>query len=89
MFPEPRRFFEESDNDALDGNPVITEQCEITVNLRAPQMRDIQWRRLEARLKLRQNMRASRETELVHQFPAHVVAAWIWHSVATAEKQYL
>ena len=35
------------------------------------------------------NMRSSRETELVERFPAHVVAAWIGHSVAVAEKNYL
>ena len=39
--------------------------------------------------KLWQNMRASRETELVDRFPAHVVSAWIGHTVAVAEKHYL
>ena len=36
-----------------------------------------------------QNMRASRETELVASFPEHVAAAWLGNSVSTAKKHYL
>jgi hypothetical protein len=40
--------------------------------------------------KIFQNMRASRETELVAQgFPLHVVCAWIGNSVKVAQKHYL
>lgn len=40
-------------------------------------------------LRLWQNMRASRETELVESFPDHVVSTWVGHSVAIARKHYL
>mgnify|MGYP001444000050 CR=1 FL=1 len=36
-----------------------------------------------------QNLRSSRETELVEQFPAHVVAYWMNHSTRIAQKHYL
>ena len=52
-------------------------------------LRDIDAAGLSPWPKLWQNMRASRETELVEQFPAHVVAAWVGHTVAVAEKHYL
>ena len=39
--------------------------------------------------KLFQNMRASRATELVKDFPEHVVTAWMGHSKRIARKHYL
>jgi len=36
-----------------------------------------------------QNLRASRATELNETFPAHVVAAWLGHSVAVEAEHYL
>ena len=40
--------------------------------------------------KLFQNLRASRENELIDQgVPAHVAAAWIGHSVKVQRKSYL
>ncbi len=36
-----------------------------------------------------QNMRSTRETELVEAFPIHVATAWIGNSVAVASKHYL
>lgn len=40
--------------------------------------------------KLLQNMRATRENELIAAgFPAHVVAAWLGHTSATQQKYYL
>ena len=39
--------------------------------------------------KLFQNLRASRETELVESYPIHVVCAWIGNSEHIAAKHYL
>ena len=39
--------------------------------------------------KLFQNLRASRETELVEQFPLQAACAWIGNSQAVAMKHYL
>ena len=39
--------------------------------------------------RLMQNLRSSRETELVEQFPAHLVAYWLNLSTRMAERHYL
>lgn len=39
--------------------------------------------------KLFQNMRASREMDLLEAFPAHVVSAWMGHSIRTEQKHYV
>ena len=36
-----------------------------------------------------QNLRSTRETELMEHYPAHVVCAWIGNSEAVARKHYL
>ena len=38
--------------------------------------------------RLFQNLRATRQTELAHEFPLHVVCAWIGNSQAVAEEHY-
>lgn len=42
-----------------------------------------------ASLKLFQNLRSTRETELAETWPEHVVCAWIGNTVAIARKHYL
>ena len=59
------------------------------MNLRTQLQRIIKRAGLEPWLKLWQNMRSTRETELADQFPAHVASAWIGNSVAVAPKHYL
>jgi hypothetical protein len=39
--------------------------------------------------KLFVNLRSTRETELVEQFPMHVVTAWLGNSPDIAKKHYL
>ena len=39
--------------------------------------------------RLFQNLRATRQTELAHEFPLHVVCAWIGNSQAVAKEHYL
>ena len=36
-----------------------------------------------------QNLRSTRETELVETFPVHVAAAWLGNTEAVAQKHYL
>jgi hypothetical protein len=71
------------------GDPVILRYRVSTVNLRTRLLKNIKRAGLEPWPKLWQNMRASRETELVETFPSHVVAEWVGHSVAIANKHYL
>jgi len=42
-----------------------------------------------AGLKPFQNLRSTRETELMEIYPAHVVVAWIGHSEKVARQHYL
>ncbi len=39
--------------------------------------------------KIFHNLRASRETELMREHPAHVVLTWIGHTAAVAQSHYL
>jgi integrase len=70
-------------------DPVITRYRISTANLRSELHRRLKRIGIEPWPKPWQNMRASRETELVERFPAHVVAAWLGHSPAVANKHYL
>ena len=36
-----------------------------------------------------QNLRSTRETELVEEFPVHVVVKWLGNSAAVARRHYL
>ena len=90
LFPELRtHLLAARPADARPGAPVITRYRMSNVNLRTRLLRDITTVGLKPWPRLWQNMRATRETELVEQFPAHVVAAWVGHTVAIAEKHYL
>jgi integrase len=90
LFPELRPFLEiRADMFDSPNDPVILHYRESTVNLRTRLLKNIRRAGLTPWPKLWQNMRASRETELVETFPSHVVAQWVGHSVAVAEKHYL
>ena len=39
--------------------------------------------------KLFQNLRSTRQTELVREYPLHVVCAWLGNKAAIAQKHYL
>ena len=75
--------------DAADHDWVISRYRHSTVNLRTQLLRVMDRAGIKPWPRLWQNMRATRETELVEEFPAHVVSAWVGHSVAMAERHYL
>ena len=58
-------------------------------NLRTQLQRIIKRAGLTPWPKLFQDLRATRETELAEDFPAHVVCAWIGNSPRVAAKHYL
>ncbi len=58
-------------------------------NLREHALRIIRKAGLKPWTRVFQNLRASRETELVEDFPIHVVTAWLGNSPETAIKHYL
>lgn len=58
-------------------------------NLRTQLVRIIEDAGLKAWPKLFQNLRSTRETELMENFPAHVVCAWMGNTPKVAAKHYL
>jgi integrase len=86
LLPCLRDAFEEAEEGA---EYVITRYRDLATNLRTQLLRIIKRAGLEAWPKAWQNLRATRETELADDFPAHVVSAWIGNSVPVAAKHYL
>ena len=90
LFPELRPSLQAVHEPGVANDaPVIRRYRETTVNLRTRLLKTLKRAKLDPWPKLWQNMRASRETELVESFPSHVVAGWVGHSVAVANKHYL
>ena len=90
LFPEIRPYLEEQYELAEPGNPfVIVTKRSKNSNLRRRFKKIVGRAGLQPWPKLFQNMRASRATELVKDFPEHVVTAWMGHSKKIAQKHYL
>jgi integrase len=99
LFPELRPYLQTVYDELLeDFDPKaerLSEQFVITryrgqnANWRTQLQRIIANAGLKAWPKLFQNLRATRETELVAEFPSHVVCEWIGHSATVAAKHYL
>lgn len=90
MFPELKPHLEAAFDEAEPGTIyVITKYRGAKVNLRTQLNRIIRRAGLEPWAKPWQNLRSTRETELVEAFPLHVACAWIGNSAAVATKHYL
>jgi integrase len=90
MFPELRPYLEELFDQAEPGNEyVITRYRGGSVNLRTQLERIIRRAGVTPWGKPWQNLRSTRETELMEEYPAHVVCAWIGNSESVARKHYL
>lgn len=90
IFPELRPYLEEAWDVAEPGAEyVIARYRDRNSNLRTQLTRIIERAGLEAWPKLFQNLRSSRQTELVERFPTHVVCAWLGNTVPVAAKHYL
>ena len=59
------------------------------INLRHQFMCHLLKAKIEPWPKLFQNLRSTRETELMENYPAHVVCAWLGNTEAVAKKHYL
>ena len=68
---------------------VITRYRDMNQNLRTRLSKIIRRAGLVPWPKLFQNLRSTRETELVERFPMHVVTAWLGNSPEIARKHYL
>ena len=90
IFPELLPHLELAFDRAEDGAEfVITRYRSQNVNLRTQLHKIIRRAGLEPWGKPWQNLRSTRETELVETFPVHVAAAWLGNTEAVAQKHYL
>lgn len=89
IFPELRPYLEAAHEAADDGTEFVVWQYRgAGVNLRTGFQRIIKRAGLVPWERLFQNLRASRETELMAKFPAKDVASWLGNSVPIAMKHY-
>ena len=98
MFPELAGVLNEAyemafdrleDKSAVVSGPVVTRYSSASQNLRTTFDKIIKRAGLVPWPKPFQNLRATRETELMESYPSHVVVAWIGHSETVARKHYL
>lgn len=90
LFPQLRPFLEDAFELAEPGSEfVISRYRDGDKNLRTQLKRIVIKAGLNPWPKLFQNLRSSRETELVETFPLHVVCGWIGNSAPVAQKHYL
>ena len=73
----------------VDSEWVISRVRSNKSNLRTQLERIIEHAELKSWPKLFQNLRSSRETELMEDFPIHVVCAWMGNTPKVAAKHYL
>ena len=90
IFPELLPHLEEAFELADEGDEfVITRYRSQDANLRTQLQKIIRRAGLEVWQKPWQNLRSSRETELVETFPVHVAAAWLGNTEAVVNKHCL
>ncbi len=90
LFPELEFYLMEAFQQAEEGQKrIINIDLNIKSNLRTQAHRIIKRAGLKPWGKTFQNLRSSRETELVEDFPVHVVTEWLGNSPDIARKHYL
>lgn len=90
IFPELRPYLEECFEQAEDGAQFVIEKHRIrSENLRTTFHKIIKRAGLNKWPKPFQNLRSSRETELMEQFPIQTVTSWIGNSPSVALQSYL
>ncbi len=89
MFPELRPHLEALFDSAEAGAIHLIRDRTIGPNWRTTLTKIIRRAGLTPWPRLMQNLRSSRETELVERFPVHVVAYWLGNSPNVATKHYL
>jgi len=90
LFPELRPYLEDVFDQAEPGTEyVITRYRRSNVNLRTQLLKIVRQAGLESWPKLFHNLRATRQTELAEEYPAHVVCSWLGNTKGVAMKHYL
>lgn len=89
IFPELRPYLDALFMQPPNGNDFIIQRYRNkNANLRTQLERIIRKAGLKPWPKLFQNLRSSRATELAKDYPAHVAAAWLGHSISIANDHY-
>lgn len=89
LFPELRRELEAWQRLApKDREFVLKQTISPKTNLRTVLIKILKKAGIKPWPKLYQNLRSSRATELRDEFPSHVVAAWLGHTVKVADDHY-
>jgi len=89
MFPELRPLLEDARELAADGEEHVVTICRGDgKHFRTIVQQAIRKSGFEPWPKLFQNLRSTRETELVETFPVHVATAWIGNSAPVAKESY-
>ncbi len=90
LFPEVRKALEALMVDPNGAEYVIdSDNRGYDKNLRSVFLKTLKRAKVEPWAKPFQNLRSSRETELSHLYPLHIVVAWLGNSIKTAKKNYL
>lgn len=90
LFPELRPYLDAAQELAPDGaRYVVGRYRDSTTNLRTQFKRILRKAAVQPWVRLFQNLRASRETELANTFPLHVVTAWLGNTPTVATQHYL
>ena len=84
-----RSKVEKAFEEAAEGEEYVVPLARKTGNLRTHALRIIEKAGVSVWPKVFQNLRASRENELMQVSPAHVVLEWIGHTASVAESNYL
>lgn len=90
IFPELRPLLSEAFDLAGEGTEFIIQRYrKPTQNLRTQFQKIIRRAGVDPWPKLWQNLRSSRETELVEEFPIQVITAWLGNTTKVAMQHYL
>ena len=90
LFPELRPYLQDCFELAEDGTEyVVTQYRKMDTSYSTLLKKKLRAAGLPTWPKPWQNLRSTRETELVERFPIHVVCAWIGNSQVVAQKHYL
>ena len=90
IFPELKPYLEAAWSEAKEGQEYVIDRYQGRNVCLHPQLQRIIVRAgVESWPRIFQNLRASCETELVNEFPLHVVTSWLGNSPKVAELHYL
>ncbi len=89
IFPEIASLLQDSWEAAEPGEVMVLRDLRSTRNLRKPFQDLLRRIGVEPWPKPFQNLRSTRETELAHTFPEHVVCAWLGNTGRVAREHYL